>query len=179
MLPENREYCCNIHLPDWIPINIDLVWHSWTLRILLQKGGPLSGPKGGLLSNTRKWIVWGDTCADKARDFIGRDFIGKVHPVESRRASELGGLFCHVAHNLGFYGDEISFYIVSGQSFWQGSSWWPMHHPAKTDFTEKAPGRIGHMGWCLLLTFDFTGILPVDEFLLVPCSLSSGSPIIK
>ena len=50
-----------------------------------------------------------DTCADKARDFIGRDFIGKVHPVESRRASELGGLFCHVAHNLRFYGDEISF----------------------------------------------------------------------
>ena len=26
----------------------------------------------GFLSNTRKWIVQGDTCADKARDFIGK-----------------------------------------------------------------------------------------------------------
>ena len=26
----------------------------------------------GLLSNTQKWIVRGDTCADKARDFIGK-----------------------------------------------------------------------------------------------------------
>ena len=37
---------------------------------LLQEGGPLPGPKTGLLSNTQKWIVQGDTCADKARDFI-------------------------------------------------------------------------------------------------------------
>ena len=26
----------------------------------------------GLWSNTWKWIVWGDTCADKARNFIGK-----------------------------------------------------------------------------------------------------------
>ena len=39
---------------------------------LLQEGGPLPGPTTGLLSNTRKWIVRGDTCADKARDFIGK-----------------------------------------------------------------------------------------------------------
>ena len=39
---------------------------------MLQERGPLSGPKSGLLSNTKKWIVRGDTCADKARDFIGK-----------------------------------------------------------------------------------------------------------
>ena len=39
---------------------------------VLQEGGPLPGPETGLLSNTRKWIVRGDTCADKARDFIGK-----------------------------------------------------------------------------------------------------------
>ena len=50
---------------------------------LLQEGGPLPGPKTGLLSNTRKWIVWGDTCADKARDFIG-----KGTRVESSRVRE-------------------------------------------------------------------------------------------
>ena len=43
---------------------------------LLQEGGPLPGPETGLLSNTQKWIVWGDTCADKARDFIGKGCLG-------------------------------------------------------------------------------------------------------
>ena len=37
----------------------------------MQEGGPLPGPKSGLLSNTRKCIIQGNTCADKARDFIG------------------------------------------------------------------------------------------------------------
>ena len=51
---------------------------------LLQEGGPLPGPETGLLSNTRKLIVQGDTCADKARDFIG-----KGHPGgESSRVRE-------------------------------------------------------------------------------------------
>ena len=39
---------------------------------MLQEGEPIPGPKSGLLSNTQKWIVWGDTCADKERDFIGK-----------------------------------------------------------------------------------------------------------
>ena len=38
---------------------------------MLQEGGPLPEPETGLLSNTRKRIVLGDTSADKARDFIG------------------------------------------------------------------------------------------------------------
>ena len=37
---------------------------------LLQEGEQFSAPETGLLSNTQKWIVWGDTCVDKARDFI-------------------------------------------------------------------------------------------------------------
>ena len=44
--------------------------------LLLQEGGPLSGPESGLLSNTWKWIVQGDTCADKARDFVGKGHPG-------------------------------------------------------------------------------------------------------
>ena len=43
---------------------------------LLQEGRPLPGPETGLLSNTQKWIVQGDTCADKARDFIGKGHLG-------------------------------------------------------------------------------------------------------
>ena len=55
----------------------------WSPIPTLQEGGPLPGPKTGLLSNwpllsnTRKWIVRGDTCADKARDFIGKGCLGK------------------------------------------------------------------------------------------------------
>ena len=40
--------------------------------VLLQEGGLLPEPKSGHLSNTQKWIVWGDTCADKVKDFIGK-----------------------------------------------------------------------------------------------------------
>ena len=47
------------------------------------KGTPLPGPETGLLSNTQKRIVEGDTCADKARDFIG-----KGTRVESSRVRE-------------------------------------------------------------------------------------------
>ena len=44
---------------------------------VLQDGGPLSGLETGPLSNTGKWIVRGDTCADKARDFIGKECPGR------------------------------------------------------------------------------------------------------
>ena len=39
---------------------------------MLQEAEPLPGPKSGLLSNTRKWIVQWDTRTDKARDFFGK-----------------------------------------------------------------------------------------------------------
>ena len=50
------------------------IWtKTWQVRtIVLQEGGPLPGPESGLLSNTWKWIVQGDTRADKARDCIGK-----------------------------------------------------------------------------------------------------------
>ena len=78
---------------------------------VLQEGGPLPGPKTGLLSNTRKWIVRGDICADKARDFIGKGHPGGEQ--EGRGTQEN----CPAAWSLGFYGDGISFRVVFGQSF--------------------------------------------------------------
>ena len=53
---------------------------------LLQEGGSLPGPETGLLSNTRKRIVQGDTCADKTRDFIGKGRPGREQ--ESSRVRE-------------------------------------------------------------------------------------------
>ena len=44
--------------------------------LVLQEAGPLPGPKSGLLSNTQKWTVQGDTRADEARDFIGKEHPG-------------------------------------------------------------------------------------------------------
>ena len=44
---------------------------------VLREEGPLPGPETGLLSNTQKRIVRGDTCADKARDFIGKGRLGR------------------------------------------------------------------------------------------------------
>ena len=44
--------------------------------LVLQEGGPLPGTETGLLPNTRKRIVRGDTYADKARDFIGKGHPG-------------------------------------------------------------------------------------------------------
>ena len=51
-------------------------WSNLAAAAVLQERGPLPGPETGLLSNNRKWIVGGDTCADKARDFIGKGHPG-------------------------------------------------------------------------------------------------------
>ena len=79
-----------LHLPfvccEWAGMNIRVLvsvgvptGNSFGFRprvVLFQEGGPLPGPETGLLSNTQKWIVQGDTCADKSRDFIGKGHPG-------------------------------------------------------------------------------------------------------
>ena len=61
--------------------------------------GTPSRARNWLLSNTRKWIVQGDTCADKARDFIG-----KRTRVESRGWGNPGELLCRVAQSRVLWG---------------------------------------------------------------------------
>ena len=50
------------------------LWHlvHRAEAIVLQEGGPLPGPETGLLSNTRKWIVWGDTYRQSKRFYWER-----------------------------------------------------------------------------------------------------------
>ena len=48
-----------------------LSWNYWFREVLLE-GDPLPGSESGLLSNTRKWAVRGDTCTDKTKGFIGK-----------------------------------------------------------------------------------------------------------
>ena len=78
---------------------------------LLQEGGPLPGLKTGL-SKTQKWIVHGDMCADKARDFIGKE-----HPLGEQEGEGTQENSCRGC-SLEFYGDGISFWVVLSQSFW-------------------------------------------------------------
>ena len=108
----------------------------------------------------------GDTCADKARDFIG-----KGTRVESRRVREPW----RTAHSLGFYGDGISFRVVFGQSFEFSLSWWCTHRSAKMDASERDSGK-----WMdtRMSPLDLSRTLPVGGGLLVLYSLS-GSPVIK
>ena len=43
--------------------------------------------------------------------------LGRGAWVEGRRVREPRGLLCHVARSLRFYGNGVSFRVVSGQSF--------------------------------------------------------------
>ena len=102
-----------------------------------RRGDFSQGLKSGLSSNTPKWIVQGNTHADKATDFIRKE-----RPAGGQKGKgSPRGLLCLMAHSLPFYGDRISFQIVSGQSlltqdefpweeFWEvgrtyGISFWP------------------------------------------------------
>ena len=74
-----------------------------------QKGKHLLGPKSGLLSNTQKCIVQGDTQANEARDFIGKGTWEESSGVWEPRRTSLP--------KSRVYGDGIIFLVVFGQSF--------------------------------------------------------------
>ena len=117
--------------------------------VVLQEGGPLPRPETGLLSNTQKWIVWGDTCADKARDFIAKGHRGgEQQGKETQENSSATWLAV-----LGF----MVMGLVSGLSLanhlTQSPSWWCTPCSAKMYAREKDSGRWSDM--CnLLLTFS-------------------------
>ena len=92
-----------------------------------------------------------------------------------------GELLYHVAHSLRFYGNEISFWVVS---LWPiiltwSHSWWSEHCSAKMDSSTKDSGRlVEHMDWGLLSSFDLFWILPIGGSMLVSHFLP-GSPFVR
>ena len=78
-----------------------------------------------------------------------------------------------MACSLGFYGDGISFQVVSGPvTLTRGPFWWCAHNSVKMDSTEMDAGRlVGHMGWHLLSSFDLSQSIPIGGSLLVSQSL--------
>ena len=101
-------------MAHWVPdeaLFLVCRWSSFLCVLMLQEGGPLPGPKTGLLSNTRKWIVWGDTRWQSKRFYweghLGGEQEGNGTP-ENYSASWLAV--------LGFM--VMGLVVVFGQSFW-------------------------------------------------------------
>ena len=106
-------------------------------RICCRKGDPFHG-LSGLLSDTQKWIVWGDTCAE--------DYWEGASWLRAGGQGNPKGLLCHVAHSLRCSGDAVSFWCGSGQSsrlahsLTRGPSWWREHLSAEVGSSEKVFG---------------------------------------
>ena len=88
--------------------------NSMGYYFVARKGTHAPGPESGLLSNTWKWILPSrHMCWERKRLYW--------KGVPGWRAGGLGnprGLLCHMAGSLRFYGDKMSFQVVSGQSLW-------------------------------------------------------------
>ena len=137
---------------------------------LLQEGGPVPGPKRGLLSNTQKWIVGGDTVLTKqeiiAKGHLGGEQQGKGIQ-ENCSATWLtvsGFMVMGLVSRLSLanHSDSESFLVVRtlfNQDGCQREGFWEV---------------VGHV----LSPFDLFRILLVDAGLLVLCSLP-GPPVIK
>ena len=77
-----------------------------------RKGDPFQGPRVG------SCITLGSELSEETHELTKQELLlGKGAQAESRRVREPGELFCHMPHNLGFYRDEISFWVAFGQSF--------------------------------------------------------------
>ena len=76
---------------------------------------PGRGALSRALSNTQKWIVQGDTCADNARDFIDKVHLGREQWGKGNQ--ENWSATCLTAS--GCFGNGISFWVVFSHSFWR------------------------------------------------------------
>ena len=124
----------------------------------------LPGPKTGLLSNTQKWIVRGDTCADKARHFIWKGHLSGEQKGKGTQENSfamwlavLGLMVTGLVSGLSLanHSDPESFLVVPAlfsQDGCQREGFWEVvRHVASP--------------------FDLSWTLPVGGVLLVPCSL--------
>ena len=132
--------------------------------------GLFPGPKTGLLSNTWKWIVWGDTCADKARDFIGK----------GRPGGEQGGK--GTQENCSVTWLAVSGFMVMGwvsglslANHSDSESFLVVHALFSQDGYQRGFWEVVGQ---VVSPFDLSRTLLVGGGLLVPCSLP-GPPVVK
>ena len=101
--------------------------------------------------------------------------LGRGTRAERSRVGNPGELLSHVAHSFRFYGDGISFRVVSGQLFWPGSF---LVVQALLSQGECQQEGFWEVVWHVVSPFDLSWTLPVGCGLLVPGSLL-GPPVIK
>ena len=111
----------------------------------MQEAGLLPGPENGLLTNTQKLIVQGDTCADKTGDFIRKGRLGREQQDEGTQENSSATWLTA----SGFMGVGLISRLplanhlarpVFGLA--QGLSWWHEHISAKMDSAAKDPGML-------------------------------------
>ena len=132
----------------WGPCGETAFWYLPPYNYLTVAGrGTPSGPESGLLSNTWKWLVWGDTSADKARDFIGKGRLGGEQ--QGKGTQESSSVTWLAVSGFMVMG------LVSGLSLanhlTQSPSCWCTPCSAKMNAREDS-GRWSDT-WCLLLNF--------------------------
>ena len=129
--------------------------HQVLIVFLLQERKPLPGPESGLVFNTQKWIVQGDTHAEKARDFIGKERQGRELQGKGTQedcsvtwftASGFMVMWLISRLSLANHSDSGSFLVLLSQDTFQWGGFWEV---------------VGHMDWHLLSPFDLSWILPV------------------
>ena len=77
-----------------------------------RKGDPFQGPRLG------SCLTLGSELSKETHILTKQEaLLCKGTQAESSRVRNLGELLCHVACSLGFYGNGISLWVVSGQSF--------------------------------------------------------------
>jgi len=103
--------------------------------------------------------------------------LGRGAQEESSKIREIGGRLCHVARSLGFCGDGVSFWVVSGQSFDSGSFLMVYTSLSQDGFQREGFWEDIWTG-VSTLQFDLSQFLPIGDSLLVPCSLP-GPPVVR
>jgi len=142
------------------------IYYKKSVHVLLQEQGSLLALERGLLSNTQKLIVRGDTYADEVRDFNGkgtwaeRSRVREPGRTAQPRVLHDDGLVSRLS--LTSHSDSESFLVVRVLLSQDGCQW--------EGFWEV----VGHV----VSPFDLSWALSVAGGLLVPYSLS-GPPVVK
>ena len=155
----------------WGPRDVAVRQGCWV--DMLQEEEPLPGTKSRLLYSTWKWIIRGDTCHDKARDFTGKGCSGGKQWGEGnwKNSSAMwlavsGFMVMGLVSRLSVANhSDLGSFLVACTSLSQDGFQWE-------GFWESIWTGVAS------LPFDHSQILPVGYSLLVPCSLS-GPPVLR
>ena len=148
-----------------------LITNTQTSDLLCgRKGDPFQGLKLGSCLTARNELSEETHVLTKQEILLGKvpglRAVGKRNP---------GALLCHVPRSFGFYGNGVSFQVVSGQSFWLRVLPRGAHLVQPRWMLARGIQEVdGHA----VSPLDLSWTLPVGGGLLVPCSLP-GPPVVK